>query len=118
MPMDSTIAVYLSMVALALSGFNTWFLFRKGAITKDDVIMMLRIMMALIPFTNNPMFKAIFNDVIHAFMERFKMQKSIEDVEFLMKRVLERVAEMQQQGPETPQQATTKAPEKAPDKKG
>jgi len=117
MNVDPTLAFYVAMVSLVLSGFNTWLLWRKGAVTRDDVIMMLKVMMALIPFTDNPMFKVIFNDIIHAFMDRFRMHKNIVDIEEVMKRAFERVVQMQQEGLQVPQQAPKQVPDKVTDKK-
>lgn len=111
MPLDPTIAVYLSIVALFFSGFNTWILFKKGAITKDDMLLFIKVVSAIIPFASNPGFVPLINDIMHAFMERYKVTKGLASFEELLRKAIEQVTQAQQQ--QQPQQKPQQQPQKA-----
>lgn len=76
-------------IAVALSLFNTYILWKKGAIGRDDIMMLLKIVAALLPQVSNPMVRAIMNEVIHAIAERLGLPGKQPDIEELLRKIEE-----------------------------
>ncbi len=62
-------------------------LWRAGTITKDDIVLILKTIAAFIPQINNPVLRNIFNELIHALMERLGLQQRHSDIDELLKRI-------------------------------
>jgi len=76
-------------ISLALSVFNTFLLWKKGTIGKNDIIMLLKILAALLPQIQNPVVQALMNEVIHAIMERLGLPGKERSIDELLKKIEE-----------------------------
>jgi len=74
-------------IAIVISLFNTYILWKKGAVGRDDIIMMLKIVAALIPQISNPLVQQVVNEVIHAISERLGLPGKHKDVDDLLAKI-------------------------------
>jgi len=85
-----------AQVALTISCVNTvlilgvyYVLYRKGALGRDDVLLILKVVASFVPYINNPILKNVINEVIHALMERMRLLEKYEDIDAIIKRIEE-----------------------------
>jgi len=83
-------------VNLLLTLWNSYILYRKGAIGKDDVFMLFKIMGTVMPYITNKAVQTAFNEIMHIIARRLgfeideeleeKFKKALEELENLTNR--------------------------------
>jgi len=68
--------------------WNTYILYRKGAIGKDDVYMLFKIMGTVMPYIANKAVQQAFNEIMHIIAKRLGFEVD-EELEEKLKRALE-----------------------------
>jgi len=92
------VSLYLSIVAVCESTLVLFLLYRKGVLSKEDVLMMLKVFTTLIPYSHVDVVKELINDLTHIFVKRFKLTSKHFDVEEMLKLLAKH---LQTQGTET-----------------
>ena len=83
-------------VNLLLTLWNSYILYKKGAIGKSDVYMLFKIMATVMPYITNKAVQAAFNEIMHIIARRLgfeideeleeKFKKALEELENLTNR--------------------------------
>ena len=89
------VSLYLSIIAVCESTLVLFLLYRKGVLTKDDVLMMLKVFTALIPYSHMDIIKQLINDLTHVFVQRYKLTSKHFDVEEMLKILAKQIQQQQ-----------------------
>ena len=90
-------------VSILISLWNSYVLYKKGAIGKEDVYMLFKIMATVMPYIANKAVQTAFNEVMHIIAKRLGFEVDEEIEERLKKALgeLEKIGEITGEGEQT-----------------
>jgi len=91
---DPIVALTIGVaVSLLVSLWNSYILYKKGAVGKDDVYMLFKIMATVMPYIANKAVQSAFNEVMHIIAKRLGFEID-EEVEERLRKALEELENM------------------------
>jgi len=91
---DPIVALTIGVaVSLLISLWNSYILYKKGAVGKDDVYMLFKIMGTVLPYIANKAVQNAFNEIMHIIAKRLGFEVD-EEVEEKLRKALEELENM------------------------
>jgi len=84
----------VSGASLIVGLFNSYILWKTGRLSKDDILLLVKVIATFVPQIQSPIIRQIFNELTHAILERMKLVDKSPDIDKILERIRQ-IAEQQ-----------------------